>query len=370
MAIPCTLTINGEHLEVAPLRERCREKLGNNTAPDWEKNIYLFIDEWLGDEPLMEIQTSGSTSAPKRLKVEKQAMVASARATAQYFQLQGGDAVLLCLPLNFIAGKMMIVRAFVSGLNLHIVEPCANPLEHLDNKHFRFAAMVPLQLESILQQGNLATKKLEQIDILLLGGSSISNTLCEKISRLANPVYAGYGMTETLTHIAVRRLNGENTNWNGGGYEPLPGVSISRNSDSCLVADVEHLNIRNLATNDIIELHRDGRFDIIGRLDNVINTGAIKVFPEQVEKKLEALFKNTRFFIFGEEDARLQHKVALMIEGETPPPDQQEILANKMANILQTYEKPRAIYFLNKFTETESGKLQRSATLENFYENI
>ena len=227
-----------------------------------------FISDWKSASPYLEVQTSGSTGTPKRIMVRKEQMVNSARLTCDYLGLRQGDKALLCMPLRYIAGKMMVVRSLVAGLDLVIREPSGHPMADIDMP-LRFAAMIPLQVYNTLQVPE-ERERLCQIDILIIGGGSIDHELETRIQELPICVYSTYGMTETLSHIALRRLNGPDAS---PYYTPFPSVKLSLSTDDTLIIDAPLVTDETLVTNDVAELLPDGRFRILGRKDNIINSG-------------------------------------------------------------------------------------------------
>lgn len=308
----------------------------------------VFLDDWLDDKDYVIVKTSGSTGAPKSIKLDKQAMVNSALATGVFFNLSPRDIVLQCLSSTYIAGKMMLVRAMVLGLEIDLIAPSSKPLDYIE-KHYEFCAMVPLQLEQSFD-------KLHQIKTLIVGGAAVSQRLYDDIMKSSCAIYETYGMTETITHIAVKPINtGESSN-----FKILPNVEIQQDERQCLVINAPHVNVQNLVTNDVVELISDSEFQLLGRYDNVINTGGVKVFPEQIEKKLNMVIKE-RFFIASQPDEVLGQKVILVIESS------QNNLNTNFFNYLEKFEKPKEIYTIAKFLETSSGKIQRQKTLDAIF---
>lgn len=241
-----------------------------------------FINQWQSPSPTLLVHTSGSTGKPKPMLVEKRRMEASARITCQFLGLKRGDTALLCMPLDYIAGKMMVVRAIVWGLQLIDIPPCGHPLKQIDTAPV-FAAMVPMQVFNSMQDAN-ERQKLWQIKHLIIGGGAINDDMAAELRQHPNAVWSTYGMTETLSHIALRRLSGpQASEW----YEPFDGVNVSTNADGCLVIDAPTVCAQPLTTNDIAEIATDGRrFRIRGRKDNVICSGGIKLQIEEMEAKL------------------------------------------------------------------------------------
>lgn len=310
---------------------------------EFEQPVGKFFLDWFDDNSFMYLQTSGTTGAPKTIKIEKQAMVNSALATGDYFDLMPGDKVLHCLPVKYIAGKMMFVRGFILGLDMDFVAPSSHPMHKNKNK-YDFAAMVPIQVQNSI-------KELVDVKKMIIGGVAMSTKLENKLVKLKTQVFETYGMTETITHIAAKRL-GEKA------FTVLPGVTISYDHKNCLVIHAPKISDDVIVTNDLVELVNENQFVFLGRLDNVINSGGIKLISEQIESKLSSHIKN-RFFVTGIPDEKLGEKLILVIESE-----KFEIDATIFKE-LDKYEKPKEIRFVSKFKETENGKILRKESLGN-----
>ena len=321
----------------------------------WQQSFWNFIKTWLNEKNYVEVKTSGSTGTPKIIRLEKKRMIASAKATGDFFNLKPNDKALLCLPCDYIAGKMMVVRAIVLGLNLYSVEPTGNPLKSVENEGFQFGAMIPLQVLNSLKNHR---NRFENIEKMIIGGGVVDNSLSNKLQSIKNQCFATYGMTETITHIAVKTLNGKQKS---NTYLALKNVSFSQDNRDCLVIDAPYLSENQIITNDIIKLYSKSSFEWLGRFDNVINTGGIKVNPEQIEQKIEP-FIDTDFFIASENDEKLGSKVILVIENEGKI--NTDLLKQQFQTILSKFEMPKKIYVLPQFERTETGKIQRKRNLE------
>ena len=312
----------------------------------FEKTIGDFLVDWLDGKDFVLVQTSGSTGQPKIIKLSKQAMVNSAMATAKYLDLKPGDTALHCLPSQYIAGKMMLVRAMVLGLEIDIVEPTSQPV--FDNhKEYRFCAMLPMQLESTKDHIN-------HIDILIVGGSPVSKTLASATQKLQTNIFATYGMTETVTHIALKAIN------NGvekSFFETLPDVTISQDKRGCLVIKAPKVTTETIVTNDIVKLYSTTSFEWLGRFDNVINSGGLKLFPEQIEDHLKEKIQS-QFFIASEPNETLGQQLILILEADNNTID------DSVFEGLGKFQIPKAIYAVPQFVMTGSGKIQRKKTLE------
>lgn len=323
---------------------------------DYEQDLGFFLLNWLDNNDYVIVNTSGSTGKPQKIKLQKQAMVNSAIATGNYFKLEAGFTALHCLPVGFIAGKMMLIRAIVLGLELDILNPSSCPLQN-SYKNYDFCAMIPLQLQNSLNE-------LHKIKTLIVGGVGVSISLQEKLQDLSTKVFATYGMTETLTHIAVKPLNHFKASQEETTKQPkkpyyttLPNVTISQDKRDCLIINAPKLNEKAIITNDIVKLYSKTEFEVLGRYDNVINSGGLKLFPEQIEAKLSRKIKQ-RFFIASEKDEILGEKLILVLEGATTQ------LKNGAFKELNTYEKPKQIYAVTQFKETITGKIKRYETLK------
>ncbi|WP_405397912.1 AMP-binding protein [Maribacter sp. Asnod2-G09] len=317
---------------------------------EFEKHIGEFLLDWIDDSPTISVQTSGSTGAPKTIVLKKVQMENSALATGSYFNLSPKSSALLCLPANYIAGKMMLVRAMVLGLDIHFVEPTSNPLEN-SKRSFDFGAMVPLQVANSLPELSLLHK-------LIIGGAPISASLRKEIKVITNASYETYGMTETITHIAVKPLN--NGVVDEAPFSILPDVEISKDDRGCLVINAPKISDETVVTNDVIELVSETEFKWLGRFDNVINSGGIKLSPEQIEAKLSNIFDQA-FFITSLPDAKLGEQLVLVIEGTVNEND----VLKKVTSIplLSKYEVPRQIKTIPVFLRTDSGKVKRKETM-------
>ncbi|WP_298223058.1 AMP-binding protein [Flavobacterium sp.] len=309
---------------------------------DFEKPVGSFILDWFDDRPYLEMNTSGTTGKSKTIRIDKQAMVNSALATGDFFDIHPGNKALQCLPVQYIAGKMMLVRAFILGLDMDLVAPNSAPL-YKNDTDYDFVAMVPLQAQHSL-------KELKRVKKVIIGGAKISTTLEKQLTKLSTIAYETYGMTETITHIAAKKV-GEKA------FTVLPNVTISYNDNNCLVIHAPRISDEVIVTNDIVELVNENQFVFLGRYDNVVNSGGIKLMPEQIEEKLGSKIE-ARYFVAGKPDQKLGEKLVLIVEGE------KQTIDEAVFDVLDKYEKPKEILFVPKFKETENGKIIRKETLD------
>ena len=311
-----------------------------------------FLAEWNSPESTVLVHTSGSTGVPKCIRVEKQRMLNSARITCDFLGLTAGDTALLCMPLDYIAGKMVVVRSIERQLRLTTVEPSGHPLKDISIS-FDFAAMVPMQVYNSLQVPE-EREKLRTIKHLIIGGGPINDDLQQQLSRFPNNVWSTYGMTETLSHIALRRLNGENASlW----YTPFSTVSISLNTNGCLVIEAPLVHEGRLETHDRAEI-RDGKFRILGRLDNVINSGGIKIQAEEVEEMLRPHIKMP-YLISKCRDEKFGEVVVLLTEC----PDLSLVKAI-CCDILPKFWQPKHYLYTKHIPLTGTGKPARKTAEE------
>ena len=311
---------------------------------DFEKPVGEFLLDWFDEKPFIELPTSGSTGVPKLIRVPKQSMVNSALASGEFFDLHYGNKILNCLPMKYVAGKMMFVRSFVLGLHMDFVAPSLRPLQKLESC-YDFCAMVPLQAQNSLEDLHLIKK-------LIVGGAKINSRLEKQLLRLKKTeCYETFGMTETVSHIAAKKV-GEKA------FRLMPNVSIETDDRSCLIIHVPFLSDEPIVTNDLVELTNGNQFKFLGRLDNVINSGGVKINPEQVEEKLADKI-SPRFMICGKPDIDLGEKVVLIIESEPFSIEETNVFKG-----LDKYEKPKEIHFVKQFRESNNGKLLRKETLK------
>ena len=312
-----------------------------------------FLAQWNDTSDVIEVHTSGSTGKPKRLLVEKRRMVNSARITCDFLGLKEGDSALLCMPLDYIAGKMVVVRSLVSHLHLISVTPSSHPLKDV-TQPIDFAAMVPLQVYSSLQEP-AERERLLSIRHLIIGGGAIDDSLESQLQQFPNAVWSTYGMTETLSHIALRRISGENSSlW----YSPFYSVDVSLSADGCLEIYAPMVNPETLKTNDMAELRTlaDGsvQFRILGRKDNVIDSGGIKIQIEEEERLLRPHLK-CGYMITKVPDARLGEAVTLLVDKFN-----KEGLAEICRAVLPKHWVPRHILTVKPLPMTGTGKPARA----------
>lgn len=351
-----TITIEGTTYTPTDLLKLFEESPANlplsQQYPPFKSDLLNFLKEWFTDSPEITVHTSGSTGQPKPIPVRKEQMMRSAEMTCTFLNLKEKDKTLLCLPLSYIAGKMIVVRSLIASLDLYPVTPSGHPLAE-NNTPFQFAAMIPLQVYNSFQNPE-EKKKLEQIEKLIIGGSPIDYALQEKIATLPKAVYATYGMTETLSHIALQRLNGKEAS---SRYTPFPSVELALSEEQTLTVYAPLVNDKKLTTNDIAHIYPDGSFKILGRKDNIIITGGIKVQIEEVESRLAPVI-NTPFAITSQPHPKFGEIIILLVER----PTDMTLLEEKINSKLTMYQRPKKIYSVENIPLTTSGKINRAAT--------
>ncbi|MDD7421318.1 MAG: AMP-binding protein [Prevotellaceae bacterium] len=313
-----------------------------------------FVSDWQSDSPTLLVHTSGSTGKPKPMLVEKRRMEASARITCGFLGLRAGDTALLCMPLDFIAGKMVVVRSLVWGLQLVAVEPSGHPLKGLTESP-TFAAMVPMQVYNSLKVEE-ERRLLRDIKHLIIGGGAVNSDMAEELRGFPNAVWSTYGMTETLSHIALRRLSGaEASEW----YEPFDGVGVTTSADGCLVIDAPAVCAQPLVTNDIAEIAPDGRrFRIRGRRDNVVCSGGLKLQIEEMEARLQPHL-NVPYMISKRPDDKFGEAVVLLAVT-----DDMESVCEVCRKHMPRYEQPRYFLAVSELPMTPTGKPARAEAMK------
>lgn len=322
------------------------DKLNQPELTEWEHDLYSFIQTWFSGSAYVSIYTSGSTGTPKEIKILKERMRLSAQRTLDYFEVEPLENILLCLPVKYIAGMMMVVRAFTGLLNLIAVSPNQLKIDRIEDT-IGFASMVPLQIERLIDQH----QPLDRIQKLLLGGTPVSENLSNKLkSSFKGQLWETYGMTETITHVAVRKLRDE-----AQVFHALPGITFSIDNRDCLMINDPLVQDLAVQTNDRVELLSATSFRLLGRVDYVINSGGIKIQPEVLERTLEP-YMTVRFCITSIPDESLGEMLVLVVEKGVNPESIQRALTQ-----IGSYSRPRKIFELEKIPVTNNGKIDLKA---------
>lgn len=343
------LGINGHWLTGANIISYCRSQKEANL-----QHLATFMEEWLSDDASLSLKTSGSTGKPKLIRVQKTQLLSSAAMTAEFFHFRPAQKAILCLPMNYIAAKMMVVRALYSKLELITIEPGLTPLKDFNYSGLiDFAPLIPSQIQNIHPQ-----LKIRQI---LIGGAGIDHALEASLKQRPEAIYQSYGMTETLSHIALRKINGVGAT---PYYTALKGVGLSTDGRGCLCLRVPFL-LEALQTNDLVELIGINQFIWKGRHDNIINSGGLKFSPELIEHQIGQCIQSA-YFIASLPDSQLGEKIVLFLEQEPLSSQGYQKLKRELRICLSKYEQPKTIICLPHFQRTPSGKIQRRQTLQTY----
>lgn len=328
--------------------EDIQQTLFKPNLSEWEYGIYKFILNWFDKSDFILQETSGSTGTPKEIQLKKAAMVSSAQATLKHLNIHNNDTAWLCLPINYIAGKMMVVRAIIGELNLVFSEAEGTPT--IPNQQVQLTAMIPLQLQKLIQSKvNLST-----IQNIIIGGAAMSRILIQQCQCIQSKVYASYGMTETCSHIALQQINGENRQ---NDFQVLDGISISKSNEGCLQINAPRILESEIETTDVVEITSEKSFRWLGRKDYVINSGGIKVSPEILERKIGEILQIDCIVSFQDDDV-LGQKIVLVFEKDTINESFENIL-NILRKYLPKHHVPKVVKVIDEFPRNKSMKIDR-----------
>lgn len=347
-------TLNGKKIHLSELAE---SEISTDFYSGFEYKTLSIIQGWLRGSMEFSFQTSGSTGKPKNITFTRNQIVASAWRTIDAFGLQKGNTLLCCINTEFVAGFMMLIRAIVGDMRLIISESSTNPLTTLDSgQYIDFVAMTPIQVQGSMDK---SPEKFAQIGTLLIGGAGLDPVLENKLKLTDCRIYHSYAMTETLTHVALRKLgHGENSDI----YHALPGVNFEKDTDDCLIIYDKVLGIENLKTNDLVVLINEKSFIWKGRFDNVVNSGGIKIQVDQLEINIRKILleagTDVPFCLASVPDEKLTNKLVLIIEGMGLAKDHKKLLMN-LKTTLPRFHDPKEIVFVPKLFQTKSGKIDR-----------
>ena len=326
-----------------------------NKFENLKEDIQKFQTEFLDTSLTVNLQTSGSTGSPKTIKALKKAMLLSAQRTNNFIGLQPGDTAIICLPIHYIAGKMMVVRAIERQLNIIPLPPVANPLLTLEAeslpKKTALLAITPQQLHAIINHPE-SRNRLCHISHTIVGGAAIPPNVEQQIIDLPGNIYATYGMTETLSHIALRKLNGPERSEL---FCPLNDISIRKTSDGTLAINDPQTNPCEIITNDLVEIAPNGLFRILGRKDNVVNSGGIKLQLEELEQRLTSLSVSDYILTYVNHEQYGQ-ALTLLYTGEVNV----ETINLQINELLSSKSKPKYIFKVNTIPRTQTGKPARN----------
>ncbi len=338
-----TLMLQGQCFSASHFADACPTPFFCTTPALQE--LYAFLHEWFDNQPYVWVQTSGSTGMPKRIKVSKQRMMYSAAGTCRALNLKAGNVALLCMNLQYIGAKMMVVRALVAGLELVVREASGKPLTDVPQR-IDFAAFVPMQIFECLKD-NLQKERLQNISNVLVGGGALADDVLAELRTFPNRIFSTYGMTETLSHIALMQVSGAKAS---GVYTPMWGIELSLSPRGTLIIQNENLLDAPLETNDLAELYPDGTFRILGRADNVINSGGVKIQTEELEQLLRPHLPFA-FAIGSQADNKFGEIVVLL--------STKAVNINDLKGHLPAYYLPKKNIVVPQIPLTETGKIDR-----------
>lgn len=340
------LILNDHFFTTPELIQFCKAETAAQNQPTWKLDIYRFILDFLDDSETIVQKSSGTTGKQKVIHLPKKSMIASAKNTIGFFKLKESDVAVLCLPVQYIAGKMMVVRAMVAGMNLKIIEPAGTP-DFSEIGKIDFCAMVPMQASNTLQQ-----KKWPEIKALILGGAETGEELKRELQKWKTLVFETYGMAETCSHVALKKISGKQPE---SDFIALPGVQLTSDERDCLVIDAEYLPER-IVTNDRVEIVKPNRFKWLGRYDNVINSGGIKIQPEILEKQFKEILQKP-CAVIGKPDKLLGQKMVLVLEASGLKDE--EIILSQLKSYFEKKFLPKSVYFLPSLPRNKSFKIDR-----------
>lgn len=329
-------------------------------SSEFKSQIESLYKDFISDSETISVYSSGSTGEPKELRLKKQYMLNSAQMTCSYLQIPKGASTLLCMPLKFIGAKMVVIRAMARALELVAVNPSSHPLSGLKKAPY-FAAMTPAQVFSSLESEH-ERRILFSIRELIIGGGAVNSSLKEQLMASPNRIWSTYGMTETISHIALKRVNAEaGREDKTSGYVPFEGVTLSRASDDTLVINAPYIGVEALKTNDIVEFNSDNSFNVIGRADNIINSGGIKIQIEKLEDAIRPLIESD-FNITSVKSDKYGEMVCLLLAdgGKLLDKYSDDSFLRFLKTNLPKYWAPKILLRVDSLPRTESGKPARA----------
>lgn len=305
-----------------------------------------FLEEWHDSSPYITARTSGSTGTPKEIRLPKADMIVSAEATCRYFGIGARSLLYMPLSADYIAGKMMIVRALVSGATLQVVSPASDPLPEKPVARISLLPVVPAQIEPLL-----SSPWCRMIDHIIVGGAPLTPSQEAALRSFGGEVHATYGMTETCSHVALRSVSrGCDI------FEAMPGVLFSQDGRGCLVIEAPAYSWKSLVTNDVVSLLDSRRFEWMGRADNIINSGGVKIVPEEIERLLAPQLGGRPFYITSRPSPRWGEELVMVVEDASL--DTRALLAALRERFSHRI-LPKDIYCLTSLPRTSSGKIIR-----------
>lgn len=363
------LTVEGKIFSYDDIRSGAYTQLA---LSHYTQQTLDFCHAWLNQQTSFTIHTSGSTGKPKPIQLSRAQMQKSAQMTGKALELKPQQRALVCLNTQYIAGIMMLVRGFELGLQMVVIPPSENPLKTLEaspnsSLSFDFVALVPMQVQAILAHPQGETW-LNHLYALIIGGAPVNYALAKRLKPLQSKIYVTYGMTETVSHIALRHINAKQRS---DEYQLLPEVSIRQDARGCIEINSPTTLNQWITTNDLVTITDNSHFKWLGRVDRVINSGGVKVQVETVEQALDQAMSEAgieqRFFVAGMPDPRLGEKIVAIVEGAGVASDVQQQILQRLGELLKKYEVPKKIYFVKEFAETPTAKIDRLYILKHLH---
>lgn len=339
-------------------RQELEQAHKDETLSEMERDVLEFAALTFNNDSKISVKTSGSTGKPKTQTFRKKALLTSARATNAFFDLRENSTALLALPMRYIAGKMMAIRAIAGQYELKTVAPTGNPFAEIDGEELSFVPITPFQASQILSQN---PEKLAQVGAVLIGGGQVSHELKAQLREAGVRAFASFGMTETLSHFALADLGAEGEDVR---YVPLDGVTLKINKEGSLCVKWPEITKGWLETNDLVKIYPDG-FEWLGRTDHLINSGGVKVIPEVVEKRISPLL-DMPFFVAGIPHKSLGEALTLFVETDKKGLANIHLSEIQHALADKPFWHPRSIVRMKAFKYTASGKIRRQKTIESW----
>lgn len=322
---------------------------------------FTLAQQWLNNQHQFVFHTSGSTGIPKEILLQRTQLEASAECTLKTLSLSANEHILLCIPTEFIGGAMMLIRGLILGATITVQNPNGNPLEKINTSHpYTFASFAPMQLFPVLQNTQHEITKLAQFKTVLVGGAAIDTLLETVLSKVNTHIYHTYGMTETVSHIALKQLGVDTS------FKAMEGVLLKQNHVGCLCIKSESTMQKWIETNDVVELLDANHFKVLGRADEVINSGGIKIWPAKIEKIAKEIIgtQSTNLFAVGIADTKLGQQLILVIESALNANLIELKLKAELPLQLNKYEIPKQYYVISTFIYTQTGKINKPETLK------
>lgn len=360
------VTIGSYQFSFSDIKERGKELLTTSSLLPFEgdkamyyfSNAFSLAQQWLNGAETFTFHTSGSTGAPKSIELARAQLEASANATIHALGITSNDHLFHCLPTQFIGGAMLLIRGLIAECDITFVAPSTKPIELLPEQHsYTIASFTPMQLYPILHFAKAYETALGQFNTVLIGGAAIDKLLEGRLANLPKVTfYHTYGMTETVSHIALRKIGLEKT------FHVLPGIEAKVNEEGCLCIKGDVTVQQWIETNDLVRMETDTSFEVLGRIDGVINSSGAKIFPAEIESAFAEYLQLSPMEIcaLGLPDKELGQKLIVFIGGT------KQIVVSKQALLkrLEGYQIPKEIYQVEQFPQTPNGKVNRAELLK------